>query len=157
VTGVSRCVSQNVNTTSNSVAVGFSYVVVMFVSSVTQTIVLHQYFFRMFRLGMNLRSAVIVAVYDKATTLSLTARQSRSVGQIVNLMSTDAQRLQDLTTYLQVHVAAHVSVPGCVAVCGCVWLCVAVHRAARVCHIAAVRLRVKVYVYACGVAVWLCC
>ena len=29
------------------------------------------------------------------------ARQATSVGQIVNIMSTDAQRMQELTTYLQ--------------------------------------------------------
>jgi len=49
---------------------------------------------------MNLRSAVILAIYDKALRLSPSARQQKSVGQIVNLMSTDAQRMQDLTTYL---------------------------------------------------------
>jgi ATP-binding cassette, subfamily C (CFTR/MRP), member 1 len=73
----------------------------MMAAAVTQTVVLHQYFFRVFRVGMNLRSTVIVAVYQKAIRLSIGARQSKSVGEIVNIMSTDSQRLQDLTTYLQ--------------------------------------------------------
>lgn len=93
--------TQTVQTTHAPVALGFAYVLAMMAASVLQTIVLHQYFFRVFRVGMNLRSTVIVAVYQKAIRLSAAARQSRSVGEIVNIMSTDSQRMQDLTTYLQ--------------------------------------------------------
>lgn len=55
----------------------------------------------MFRMGQQIRSAVVLAVYRKALRLSVGARQATSVGQIVNIMSTDAQRMQELTTYLQ--------------------------------------------------------
>lgn len=37
----------------------------------------------------------------QALRLSVGARQATSVGQIVNIMSTDARRMQELTTYLQ--------------------------------------------------------
>jgi ATP-binding cassette subfamily C (CFTR/MRP) protein 1 len=60
----------------------------------TQTVVLHQYFFRVFRVGMNMRSCVIVAVYNKALRLSVTAKQNNSVGEIVNIMSTGASLSQ---------------------------------------------------------------
>lgn len=79
---------------------GYAYVAVLFGSSVIQTVCLHQYFFRVFRLGMNLRSTIVLAVYRKALRLSVTGRQEKSVGEIVNIMSTDATRMQDLTTYL---------------------------------------------------------
>ena len=82
-------------------SVGFGYVGVLFGASILQTILLHQYFFRVFRAGQQLRSAVIIAVYRKALRLSIRARQNKTVGEIVNIMSTDAQRMQDLTTYLQ--------------------------------------------------------
>jgi ATP-binding cassette subfamily C (CFTR/MRP) protein 1 len=85
----------------HSPALGFLYVAAMLVASLVQTVALHQYFFRVLRVGMNLRSAVIAAVYRKAITVSITARQTKSTGEVVNIMSTDSQRLQDLTTYLQ--------------------------------------------------------
>lgn len=46
-------------------AMGFWYVVILGVSSIVATLVLHQYFFRMFRVGQHLRTAVIIAVYRK--------------------------------------------------------------------------------------------
>jgi ATP-binding cassette subfamily C (CFTR/MRP) protein 1 len=42
----------------------------------------------------------VVAVYRKALVLSAGERQTRTLGEITNLMSIDAQRLQDLTNYL---------------------------------------------------------
>lgn len=83
-----------------SAGVGYGYVGLMAASAVTQTIVLHQYFIRVFRVGLRLRTAVTGAVFRKALRLSVSARQRRTVGQIVNIMSTDANRMRDLTTYL---------------------------------------------------------
>lgn len=47
-----------------------------------------RYFFRVLRVGMNLRSAVIAAVYRKAIAVSITSRQASSTGELVNVMST---------------------------------------------------------------------
>jgi len=80
--------------------VGFGYVALLFVVSVLATAFLHQYFLRVFRVGQNLRSAVVISVFRKSLLLSVGARQSAKVGRIVNLLSTDATRMQDLTTYL---------------------------------------------------------
>lgn len=52
------------------------------------------------RVGIRARNAVAVAVYDKALRLSAAARGSTSVGNIVNIMSNDAQRLQDVFVLL---------------------------------------------------------
>ena len=46
------------------------------------------------------RSSVITAVYSKSLRLSNGAKQADSVGQMVNLMSVDAQRLNSLLPYL---------------------------------------------------------
>lgn len=78
---------------------GFTFVGLIMASSLTQTALLHQYFFRVFRFGQHLRASTILAVYRKALSLALHARQAQSVGTITNLMSTDAKRLQDSTTY----------------------------------------------------------
>ncbi len=80
--------------------VGYAYVGVLAGFSLLGTLILHQYFLRMFRLGQHLRSATILAAYRKALKLSTRARQAKSVGQIVNVMSTDATRMQNTTSYL---------------------------------------------------------
>jgi ATP-binding cassette subfamily C (CFTR/MRP) protein 1 len=47
-----------------------------------------------------MRTAIVVMVYKKALVLSSEERERRKTGEIVNLMTVDAQRIQDLTTYL---------------------------------------------------------
>jgi len=44
--------------------------------------------------GLRIRSAVVMAVYRKAMVLSASERQTRTLGEITNLPSIDAQRLQ---------------------------------------------------------------
>ncbi|KAF8909428.1 multidrug resistance-associated ABC transporter [Gymnopilus junonius] len=77
---------------------GFAIAMTMFVASVIQTICLNQYFQRTFETGMRVRAGLVTAIYNKALVLSNDER-SRSSGDIVNLMSVDATRLQDLCTY----------------------------------------------------------
>ncbi|CAK9442267.1 uncharacterized protein LODBEIA_P60100 [Lodderomyces beijingensis] len=74
----------------------------MFVVSLVQTACLHQYFQRAFDLGMKIRSSLSSAVYDKSLVLSNESKQESSTGDIVNLMSVDVQRLQDLVQNLQI-------------------------------------------------------
>uniref|UniRef100_A0A1I7UPW7 ABC transmembrane type-1 domain-containing protein n=2 Tax=Caenorhabditis tropicalis TaxID=1561998 RepID=A0A1I7UPW7_9PELO len=54
----------------------------------------------MFRLGMNIRSVLTSAVYTKTLNLSNEARKGKTTGAIVNLMSVDIQRIQDMTTFI---------------------------------------------------------
>ncbi|KAG5642914.1 hypothetical protein DXG03_001885 [Asterophora parasitica] len=77
---------------------GFAIALLMFVASVVQTITLNQYFQRTFETGMRVRAGLVTAIYQKALVLSNDER-TRSSGDIVNLMSVDATRLQDLCTY----------------------------------------------------------
>ncbi|KAM5227272.1 multidrug resistance-associated protein 1 isoform 2-T2 [Ctenodactylus gundi] len=79
---------------------GYFYTALLFVSASLQTLVLHQYFHICFVSGMRIKTAVIGAVYRKALVISNTARKSSTVGEIVNLMSVDAQRFMDLATYI---------------------------------------------------------
>jgi len=81
------------------VYVGYIYSVILFLSALLTTICLHQYFHRVFRIGMNIRTALIDSIYKKALVLSAKSRNAQGVGQMVTLMSTDAQRLMDLATY----------------------------------------------------------
>jgi ATP-binding cassette subfamily C (CFTR/MRP) protein 1 len=69
-------------------------------SQLAMSFCLRHYFFKCYLFGLRIRTAVVVAVYKKALVLSTGERQTRTLGEITNLMSIDAQRLQDLTTYL---------------------------------------------------------
>ncbi|KAM7353891.1 multidrug-Resistance like Protein 1 isoform 2-T2 [Cochliomyia hominivorax] len=79
---------------------GIFYAVLLFVLAALQTIILGQYFHRMFTVGLRIRTALINAIYRKALVISNATRKESTVGEIVNLMAVDAQRFMDLTTYL---------------------------------------------------------
>ncbi|KAM9296382.1 ATP-binding cassette sub-family C member 3 [Gastrophryne carolinensis] len=79
---------------------GFSIAVLMFLASVAQTFILHQHFHYCFVTGMRLRSAITGIIYRKSLVITNAAKRSSTVGEVVNLMSVDAQRFQDLTTFL---------------------------------------------------------
>lgn len=79
---------------------GILYAILLFIVASTQTLILGQYFHRMFIVGLRIRTALINAIYRKALVISNSARKESTVGEIVNLMAVDAQRFMDLTTYL---------------------------------------------------------
>ena len=70
------------------------------VSQLAMSFCLRHYFFKCYKFGLKIRTAIVVAVYEKALVLSAGERHTRSLGEITNLMSIDAQRLQELTTYV---------------------------------------------------------
>ncbi|CAF93260.1 unnamed protein product, partial [Tetraodon nigroviridis] len=79
---------------------GYFYTSLLFVCTTVQSLVLQKYFHVCFVSGMRLRTAIIGAVYRKALVIGSTARRTSTVGEIVNLMSVDAQRFMDLITYI---------------------------------------------------------
>ncbi|XP_059352167.1 multidrug resistance-associated protein 1-like isoform X3 [Daphnia carinata] len=79
---------------------GYLYAVILTLTAMLQTLILGQYFQRMFVIGMQIRTSIVSSIYRKAIKISNSARKESTVGEIVNLMSVDAQRFMDLTTYL---------------------------------------------------------
>ncbi|CAL1682835.1 unnamed protein product [Lasius platythorax] len=79
---------------------GYFYTGLLLLTAVLQTLILSQYFHRMFLVGLRIRTALIAAIYRKALRLSNSARKESTLGEIVNLMSVDAQRFMDLTAYI---------------------------------------------------------
>ncbi|CAI6345193.1 unnamed protein product [Macrosiphum euphorbiae] len=79
---------------------GYFYIFLLMMTAVLQTLILSQYFHRMFLVGMRVRTALTSAIYRKALRISNTARKSFTTGEIVNLMAVDAHRFIDLITYL---------------------------------------------------------
>nr|XP_046270771.1 multidrug resistance-associated protein 1 [Scatophagus argus] len=79
---------------------GYFYTALLFICTTVQSLILQKYFHVCFVSGMRLRTAIIGAVYRKAVVISSAARRTSTVGEIVNLMSVDAQRFMDLITYI---------------------------------------------------------
>ncbi|XP_050979758.1 ATP-binding cassette sub-family C member 3 isoform X1 [Labeo rohita] len=79
---------------------GYSLAFLMFGTSLLQTLILHQHFQYCFVTGMRLRTGIIGAIYRKSLVITNEAKRSSTVGEVVNLMSVDAQRFMDLTTFL---------------------------------------------------------
>ncbi|XP_045182658.2 multidrug resistance-associated protein 1-like [Mercenaria mercenaria] len=79
--------------------IGFSYAVALFVTSMIKSLVWQTCLHNMIGLGLTIKTALIGAVYRKALTLSNSAKKTSTVGEIVNLMSVDCQRIQDAFTF----------------------------------------------------------
>uniref|UniRef100_A0A8C4VBS7 Multidrug resistance-associated protein 1 n=2 Tax=Falco tinnunculus TaxID=100819 RepID=A0A8C4VBS7_FALTI len=79
---------------------GYFYTGLLFFCACLQTLILHQYFHICFVTGMRLKTAIVGVIYRKALVITNSARKTSTVGEIVNLMSVDAQRFMDLATYI---------------------------------------------------------
>ena len=75
---------------------GYIYAVLLFVAPFLQTVFVNQYFYLTFNTGMQVRAAIVTAVYKKSLRLSPSSRNKKTQGEIVNMQSNDPQRLQDL-------------------------------------------------------------
>ncbi|XP_075974894.1 multidrug-Resistance like Protein 1 isoform X3 [Anticarsia gemmatalis] len=79
---------------------GYLYAVALLACATVQTMLLAHYFTRMYLVGMRIRTALTSSIYRKSLRMSNAARKESTVGEIVNLMSVDAQRFVELTAYL---------------------------------------------------------
>nr|CDS29611.2 canalicular multispecific organic anion [Hymenolepis microstoma] len=75
---------------------GYCYAILMFIIAFVQSIMLHQYFRAQNIVGMDMRTAIISAVYRKSLRLSAASRGESTTGEITNLMSIDAGRFHML-------------------------------------------------------------
>ncbi|KAF4015618.1 hypothetical protein G4228_006964 [Cervus hanglu yarkandensis] len=79
---------------------GYLLAVLMFLSACLQTLFEQQHMYRLKVLQMRLRTALTGLVYRKVLALSSSSRKSSAVGDVVNLVSVDVQRLTESVTYL---------------------------------------------------------
>ena len=82
---------------------GYFYGGLMLATTICQSILLSQYFARMYIVAMNVRTALIATIYRKSLRMSSTARKESTVGEIVNLMSVDVQRFMVRYILLMFH------------------------------------------------------
>jgi len=81
---------------------GYLLAVCLYLVAILEAICLQQYFHKCYSVGMRIRTSLITVIYDKALRISNYAKQKSTLGEIVNLMSTDTHRLMELTTYLNI-------------------------------------------------------
>ncbi|XP_007948778.1 ATP-binding cassette sub-family C member 6 [Orycteropus afer afer] len=79
---------------------GYLLVVLMFLCACLQTLFEQQHMYRLKLLQMRLRTAITGLVNRKVLTLSSGSRKASAVGDVVNLLSVDVQRLTESILYL---------------------------------------------------------
>ncbi|XP_052050863.1 ATP-binding cassette sub-family C member 3 isoform X2 [Apodemus sylvaticus] len=79
---------------------GFVLAGLMFVSSTMQTLILHQYHHCIFVMALRFRTAIIGVIYRKALVITNSVKRESTVGEMVNLMSVDAQRFMDVSPFI---------------------------------------------------------
>eukprot|EP00095_Tigriopus_kingsejongensis_P008533 maker-scaffold81_size397536-snap-gene-2.18 protein:Tk08533 transcript:maker-scaffold81_size397536-snap-gene-2.18-mRNA-1 annotation:"multidrug resistance-associated protein 1 isoform x4" len=72
---------------------GYLYMSLLVAINMIRTLLNTQYFFIYLVLGQNVRTTLISAIYRKTFKLSASSRRQRSVGETVNLMSIDTERM----------------------------------------------------------------
>lgn len=78
---------------------GYIYAVALTSATMLQALVHHQYFFRGSRIGMHIRVACTGLLFDKSLSLGPTAFVKTTTGQVVNLLSGDVFRWEDLAPF----------------------------------------------------------
>ena len=91
---------------------GLGLTALVTVSQLCMSFCLRHYFFSCYMVGLKIRTAVVVAVYQKALVLAAGERQTRTVGEITNLMSIDAKRLQGMYLLLSIFVVLYARMCG---------------------------------------------
>ncbi|TRY81629.1 hypothetical protein DNTS_014478 [Danionella cerebrum] len=92
---------------------GYLYAGLMFLLSCLQSVFNHQYTYTCFTVGMRVKTAVMGLVYRKSLVMNSSARRTCTVGEIVNLVSTDTQKLMDFVVYFNAVWLAPIEVTLC--------------------------------------------
>ncbi|KDO30242.1 hypothetical protein SPRG_05002 [Saprolegnia parasitica CBS 223.65] len=75
---------------------GYALMALLTLAAFLQAACVNYGFFTSYKVGVNMRSIVMDMVYDKALRLSSAARQQTTSGEIVTLMSSDAERVAEM-------------------------------------------------------------
>ncbi|QDS69484.1 hypothetical protein FKW77_006663 [Venturia effusa] len=76
---------------------GFLIAMAMFSVSLTQSVCNNQFINWIFELGAIIKAGLIANIYKKAMRLSNAGRETKSTGDIVNLMAVDTQKISELS------------------------------------------------------------
>ncbi|KAG7661583.1 uncharacterized protein J8A68_004850 [[Candida] subhashii] len=86
----------------------------MFANTLIQTSFNNEYMLKNLEVGLNCRSSLTALIYQKALVLSTESKLRASTGDIVNLMSVDVNRIQNVLTNLSTLILAPIDVILCI-------------------------------------------
>lgn len=75
---------------------GYVYASTLVSGVILSSIVGSQYTYRVRRISMRVRSAIVSLVYSKALSISGLSKREFSSGQVTNIMSVDTERIMDI-------------------------------------------------------------
>lgn len=78
---------------------GYLLAFALFAANGVASIFMEQYVHCALRVGMHMRAGVQACVYRKALRVSSAAKRDITMGETVNLVSVDAQRLEDIMRF----------------------------------------------------------
>ncbi|VFQ68687.1 unnamed protein product [Cuscuta campestris] len=79
---------------------GYLLVTVFFIAKVVEALAETQYYFKVRQAGLRLRAALVAKVYNKGLRLSCQSKQNHTSGEIINVMSVDAERIAESCRYI---------------------------------------------------------
>ncbi|XP_059444810.1 ABC transporter C family member 3-like [Corylus avellana] len=79
---------------------GYILASVFFAAKLVECLSQRHWFFRVQQAGIKVRSVLIAMIYNKGLTLSCQSKQGHSIGEIINFMSVDAERIGEFGWYM---------------------------------------------------------
>ncbi|XP_022716768.1 LOW QUALITY PROTEIN: ABC transporter C family member 3-like [Durio zibethinus] len=79
---------------------GYLLATAFFVAKLVECVSQRRWFFKLQQVGLRLRAVLVAMIYNKSLTLSCRSKQSHTSGEIINFMTVDAERVDDLSWYM---------------------------------------------------------
>ncbi|KAG2294813.1 hypothetical protein Bca52824_041482 [Brassica carinata] len=79
---------------------GYVLVITFFLAKLVECLSQRHWFFRLQKVGIRMRSSLVAMIYEKGLTLSCHSKQGRTSGEIINLMTVDAERIGNFSWYM---------------------------------------------------------
>ncbi|KAF9666515.1 hypothetical protein SADUNF_Sadunf16G0237100 [Salix dunnii] len=79
---------------------GYVLASTFFVAKVVECLSQRHWFFRLQQIGIRLRAVATTMIYNKGLTLSSQSKQGQTSGEIINIMTVDAERISDFSWYM---------------------------------------------------------
>ncbi|CAF0946034.1 unnamed protein product [Rotaria sordida] len=80
--------------------IGYVYAIGLVLAAIFQSILHHQFFLRIIRTGMHIRIALSSFIYKRLLSLPMTAIIKTTTGHVINLISNDVSKFEELTTII---------------------------------------------------------
>ncbi|KAJ4886480.1 ABC transporter C family member 3 [Raphanus sativus] len=79
---------------------GYVLVITFFLAKLLECLAKRHWYFRLQKIGIRMRSCLVAMIYEKGLTLSCHSKKGRTSGEIINLMTVDAERVGSFCWYM---------------------------------------------------------